>query len=84
MPSTTFHEEQRRRPLHCNVVDAMIHQIGADGRMQVHLERDLQLRAYPVHARNQYRVGVLGLIHHKQSTESADLTQHAAGKSLVG
>jgi len=36
-----IHEKQRRGALHGDVVHAMIHQIGADGRVQAHLESNL-------------------------------------------
>ncbi len=97
MPSTTFsaidgssvpggqvvHEKQRRRSLHRNVVDAVVHQVGADGRVQVHLKRNFQLGAHSVDARHQHRVGVFRLVDREQPAKSANLAQHAPGKSLV-
>ena len=64
MPSTTFsaivgsqfssrqviHKKQRRRALHGDVVHAMVHQVGADGGVQAHLEGNLQLGAHSIDA----------------------------------
>ncbi len=79
-----IHEEQRRRALHRNVVDAVIDQVGADGVVDVHLEGDFQLGAHAVHARDQDGVHPLRLVHGKQAAEAADFAQDAAGKRLVG
>ena len=78
-----IHKKQRRSTLHRNVIHAVVHQIGADRRVQVHLKRDLQLRAHSVHTRDQHRVGVLRLIHRKQSAEAANFAQHAASEGFV-
>ncbi len=50
------HEEHGRRALHGNVVDAVVHQISADGVVQVHLEGDLQLGAHAIDAGDQHRI----------------------------
>ena len=44
------HEKQRRRTLHRDVVDAVIHQVAADGVMHAHVEGDFQLGAHAIHA----------------------------------
>ena len=79
-----IHEEERRRALHRDVVDAVVDQVGAHGVMDVHLKGDLQLGAHAVHAGDQHRVDILQLVHGEQAAEAADFAQDAAGKSLVG
>ena len=78
------HEEHGRGALHGDVVDAVVHQVGADGVVQLHLKRQLQLGAYAVHAGDQHRVGILLLVDGKQPAKAANLAQHAAVEGLVG
>ena len=78
-----IHEEHGRGALHCNIVDAVIHQIGADRVMNVHLEGQFELRANAVHARNQHWIEILCLVHRKQAAEAANLAEHALGERLM-
>ena len=77
------HKEQRRGALHGDVVDAVVHQVGAHGGMQAHLEGNLELRPHPIHARDQHRIHVLGFVHREQAAKAANFAEHAAGKGLV-
>ena len=52
------HKEKRGGALNGDVVDAMVHQIGADGVMHIHLEGNFQFGADAVDARNQHRIGI--------------------------
>ena len=60
--SQIIHEEHGSRALHGDVVHAMVDQVRAYGRVQLHLKRNLQLGADAVHTGDQYRIGVLGLV----------------------
>ena len=51
-----IHEKERPRALHQNVVDAVIHEIGADGVVAIHHHRDLQFGADSVGARDENRL----------------------------
>ena len=81
--SEVIHKEHRRGALHCNVVNAVVYQIGADRVMDVHLEGQLELRADAVHARNQHRIEILRLVHRKQPAEAANFAEHALGERLM-
>ena len=50
-------EEQRRRALHGDVVDAVVDQVLADRVVNAQLKGDLQLGAHAIGARHQHRVG---------------------------
>src|SRR5204862_2825580 len=78
-----IHEEHRRCALHRNVINAVVHQIGADRVMNVHLEGQLELRADAVYARNQHRINVLSLIHREQTAKAANFAQHALRERLM-
>ncbi len=78
------HEEQRRGALHHDVVDAVVHQVAADGVVQVHLEGELQLGAHAVYAGDQHRVLELLLVHLEQPAVAADLAQHVLVEGAVG
>ncbi len=69
-------EEERRRTLHCDVVDAVIDQVLPNGVVDAEVERDLELCAHAVGARDQYRVGKLFEIQSKQAAEAADLAEY--------
>ncbi len=49
-------EEERARADDGDVVDAMIHEVLADGVVPVHGEGELQLRAHAIDARDEHRV----------------------------
>jgi hypothetical protein len=77
-----IHKEQRSRPLHRDVVHAVIHQVTPNGVVKVHLRSNLQLRPNAVHAGDQNWIGIL-FVQGKHPAEAANLTQHALVKSLV-
>ncbi len=79
-----IHEKQRRCALHGDVIDAVVHQIRADGVMHLHLEGDFQLGANAVHARDQHRIEILRLVNSEQAAKPADFAEHAAGEGFVG
>jgi hypothetical protein len=68
-------EEKRMRAKDRDVVDAMVHEIHADGIMSIQGERDLQFRADAIDARDQNRVAHPGKGRAKQSAEPADLSE---------
>ena len=55
-------KEERPRAEDGDVVDAMVHEIGADGVVPVQREGDLQFRADAVDARDQHRLAHPGKI----------------------
>ena len=61
----------------------MIHQVGTNGVMKLHLEGDFQLGADTVHARYQHRLAVLWG-EGKQASKTTDVAQYALVKGLVG
>ena len=70
-------KEQRPRALHEDVVDAVIDEVDADGAMHVGHERDLQLGADAVGARDENRILRARRVEPEQAAERADLGQHA-------
>ncbi len=70
-------EEQRPRALHQDVVDAVVHEIGADRVVAAGHECDFELRADAVRARDEHRLAKAGGIEREQSAERTDLGQHA-------
>ncbi len=71
-------------PLHSNIIDAVVHQVGANRSVNVHGKSDFQLGADSVHARNQHRIHIFLFVDGKQRAEAADLAQHPASEGLVG
>src|SRR6185295_6863886 len=67
------HEKQGACALHKNVVDAVVHQIAADGVVTIHHHRHLQFRADAVGARYQHRFAHALEVTGKHSTETADI-----------
>ncbi len=67
-----------------DIVHAVIYQVCADRGMQVHLERDLQLCADPVDARNQHRIRVLNSINGEQTSKATNFAQYSFSEGLVG
>ena len=67
-----------------NVVHAVVYQIGANRRVQIHLKRNLQLGAHTVNARDEHGVEVLGFVDRKKAAKSANLAQYAPGERLMG
>src|SRR6266404_4953995 len=78
------HEKHGRGALDGNIVHTVVHQVGADGVVHVHFKGEFQLGTDAVHARNQHRIGILGLVHGEQSAKAANFAEHALGESLVG
>ncbi len=70
-------EEQRLRALDQDVVDAVVHQISADGVVLIHHERDLELGADAVGARDQHRLPVAVAVEAEQAAERSDFGEHA-------
>jgi hypothetical protein len=78
-----IHEKQWRGALHGDVIDAVVHQVSANGGMQAHLEGNFELGSHAVHARDQHRVQILDFVHRKQAAEAAYLAQHPPRKGLM-
>ena len=74
--SQVIHEEKRGRALHDNVVDAVIHQVAADGVVQVHLEGEFQLGADAVDAGDEDGILEFLLVDLKQAAESANFAEY--------
>ncbi len=68
-------KEQGPRAEHRDVVDAVIHEIGADRFVAIERESDLQFRPDAVYARNQDRLAQAREVRREQAAESADLTE---------
>jgi hypothetical protein len=83
LPQEVVEEEQRLGALHEDVVDAHRHQILAHGVVAVELERQLELGAHAVGARNQHRLLVL-LRQLEQRAETADAGHHAFAHGALG
>ena len=77
-------KEQRRRALHRNVIDAVVHQIAAHGVVQVHHESEFQLGADAIHAGNQHRLAEFLFVDRKHAAEAANLTYHSLGEGAMG
>ena len=69
-------KEQRTRALHQDVVDAVVHQIGADGVVTSGHEGDFQLGADAVGARDQHRLAQVRGVELEESAERSDFGQH--------
>ena len=77
------HEEQRRGALHGDVVDAVVHQVGAHGVVQAHLEGDLELGAHAVHAARPAPGRDTFLVQREQAAEAADIAEDVVVEGLV-
>ena len=73
-------KEQRRRPLHRDVVHAVVHQVFADRVVPPRQERHLQLRAHAVGGAHQHRLAIPRQLVHR--AEAPDLGQHSGRKRL--
>ena len=71
-------EEERLGAQHGDVVDAMVHEVRADGVVLVHREGDLQLRAHAVHAADEDRLAIFLEVELKEAAEAADLAENFA------
>src|SRR6266576_7296894 len=54
----------------------MIHQVGPDGVVPIHGERDFHFGPYAIDARDQDRILQAAKIRPEQSTEPADFSEH--------
>ena len=61
---------------------SMVDEIGADGVVQVHRERDLEFGPHTVGARDQNGILIL-VAEREQSTKTADVTQDTTVKSFL-
>jgi hypothetical protein len=71
-------EEQRLGAQHGDVIDAMVHEVGADGVVPVHREGDFELGAHAIHGRHEDRLAVFFQIKREQAAKAADLAEHLA------
>ena len=71
-------EEQRFGAQHGDVVDAMVHEVRADGVVLVHREGDFELGADAVHGRHEHRLAIFLQVEREQAAEAADLAEHLA------
>ena len=76
-------EEERRRALHRNVVDAVVYQVRADGVVNAQFERDLQLGSHAVGAGDQHWLRKFLQIQGKQPAEAANLREHMLVEGLA-
>src|SRR5262249_10944831 len=67
------HEKQGHRPLHSNVVDAMVHQVASHRVVLLHHERDFKLGADAVHTRDQDWLAKFFAVDGEHASETADL-----------
>ena len=76
-------KKERRSALHGDVVDAVVHQVGAHGVVQAQREGDLQLGAHAVGGADQDRLLPALRVHPVQRAKAADAAQHVAVKGLL-
>ena len=68
-------EKQRLGPEDGDVVDAMVHEVGADGVVFVHGEGNLELGADTIHGRNEHGLAVTFDVESEEAAEAADLAE---------
>jgi len=76
-------EEERRRALHGDVVDAVVHQVRANGVVDSQLEGDLQLGPHAVCAGDKHGLGEFFQVQREQTAKSADLREHMLVECLA-
>src|SRR5437762_11814308 len=54
----------------------MIHQVGTDGVVPIHVERDFHFGPYAIDARNQNWIAQAAKVRAKQTAKSADFSQY--------
>ena len=79
LATDVIQKEKWARAEHGDVVDAVVHQIAADGIVLIHRERDLQLRPNAINAGDKNWIAHSGKICSKESAESADLPENLSG-----
>src|SRR6185437_7518035 len=77
-------EEERRSALDGDVIDAVVHEIGADGVMETELESDLELGADAIGRTNENGVFPALEVEAEESAEAANAAQDIAIKRLLG
>ena len=77
-------KEERLGALHEDVVDAVVDQIDADGVMARRHERDLQLGADAIRARDEDRLAIASGLDAEQTAEGADVREDAGRKRRTG
>ncbi len=70
-------EEERVRPLHEDVVDAVVHEVDADRRVHAGHERDPQLGPDAVSARDEHRIVPAGVTETEEPAERPNLGQNS-------
>ncbi len=71
-------EEKRLRAEHGNVIDAMVHEVRADGVVLVHSEGDFELRAHTVHAADEDWLAIFLEVELEEAAEAAGFAEHFA------
>ncbi len=76
-------KEEGHSALYGDVVDAVVHQVGADGVVDAELEGDLELGADAVCAGDQDGVGVLCNVESEEAAEAADVAEDLLVECLL-
>src|SRR5450432_598534 len=82
--SKVVEKEKRLGALHQNVVDAMIHQVAADGGMNAHGHGDFQLGADTVRAGNQDGLFPFFGVQGEEAAKTANAAENAGRKGAAG
>jgi len=82
--SEVVQEEERSGPLHCDVVDAVIHQIAADGVVDAEVKCQFELGADAVGGADKDGFSPLFEVELKERSEATDAAQNAAGEGSLG
>src|SRR5205823_13532918 len=69
-------KEKRSRAQDCDVIYTVVNQIGADGVVLVHCERDFQFRPNTIDARDEYRFVHSVKVRRKQTAKAAEFSKH--------
>ena len=77
-------EKERLRALDENVIDAVIHEVAADGGMNSHGHGDFEFCAYAVRAGDQHGLFPLFPVEREERAEAADAAEHAGSKGAAG
>ena len=74
-------EKQRHRTLHSDVIDAVVHQVFADGGVPSSGKRQLELGAHAVGRGHQHRVAVAA--QPEPAAKTADISQDVGAEGLL-
>src|SRR5712671_4027859 len=77
-------EKERLRALHENVVDAVTHEVAADGGVYAHSHGDFELGADAVRAGDQHGLFPLFTVEREERAEAADAAEHTGSKGAAG